>query len=44
MVCPSTFTKCYGPRGFAAAAAELWNSFLDNIKQAQTARIYLRQS
>ena len=40
LVCPSTFTKFYGARAFAAAAAELWNSLPDTIKQAQTVNLF----
>ena len=36
LVCPSTFTRFYGARSFAVAAAELWNSLPDSIKQVET--------
>ena len=40
LVCPPTFIKCNGARAFAASATELWNSLLDNIKQAQTVNLF----
>ena len=36
LVCPQTSTKSYGCRAFSAAAAQLWNTIPENIKQAGT--------